>query len=168
MGALRGGSPVPRADRLSPGAVKLLKEPQLAHVTTLMPDGSPQTTVIWIDAAADGSHVLVNTGTKHLAYWDRSRRGQLEALGDNPRVCVFYRDPARRVSYRFYGQATVHADGPVREQVMARTVQAELDRDPERQGVAIVIRVDRVMTLGNQVLQERAGAPETPARTLNL
>ena len=105
---------------------------------------------------------------EHLAYWDRTRARQLEHVGENPHVCVFYRDPARRVSYRFYGQATVHAEGPVREQVMARTVQAELDRDPERQGVAVVIRVDRVMTLGNQVLQERAGVPETPARTLNL
>src|SRR5690242_3008617 len=56
--------PMPRADRLPPGAVKLLKEPQLGHVVTLMPDGSPQITVVWIDAADDGSHVLVNTGTK--------------------------------------------------------------------------------------------------------
>jgi nitroreductase len=105
---------------------------------------------------------------EHLAYWDRTRARQLEHLTENPHVVVFYRDPPRRVSYRFYGQATVHADGPVRDQVMARTVQAELDRDPERRGVAVVVRVDRVMNLGNQVLQERDDAPPTPAHTLNL
>ena len=55
---------MPKADRLPPGAVKLLKEPQLGHVVTLMPDGSPQITVVWIDAEDDGSHVLVSTGTK--------------------------------------------------------------------------------------------------------
>jgi len=35
---------MPRADRLSPGGVKLLQEKQLAIIATLMPDGSPQTT----------------------------------------------------------------------------------------------------------------------------
>jgi nitroreductase len=51
---------------------------------------------------------------------------------------------------------------------MARVVEAELSRDPERRGVAVVIRVDLVMTLGNQVLQQREGRPATPERTLNL
>ncbi len=37
---------MPKNDRLSPGAVRLLQEPQLAHFTTLMPDGSPQTTPV--------------------------------------------------------------------------------------------------------------------------
>jgi nitroreductase len=105
---------------------------------------------------------------EHLAYWDRTRARQLEHVTENPNVVVFYRDPARRVTYRFYGQATVHAEGPVREQVMARTVEAELNRDPDRKGVAVVVRIDRVMNLGNQVLQEREGAASTPERTLNL
>jgi hypothetical protein len=54
---------VPRAARLPPGAVKLLKEPHLGHVVTPMPDGSLRITVVWIDAEDDGGHVLVNTGT---------------------------------------------------------------------------------------------------------
>jgi PPOX class probable F420-dependent enzyme len=52
---------MPKADKLSPGAVKLLGEPQLAHFTTLMSDGSPQITPVWVDVEPDGSHVLVNT-----------------------------------------------------------------------------------------------------------
>ncbi len=105
---------------------------------------------------------------EHLAYWDRTHGRQLEHLGENPHVVVFYRDAPRRTSWRFYGQATVHPDGPIREQVMARVVEAELNRDPERTGAAVVVRVDLVMTLGNQVLQRREGQPATPARTLNL
>jgi hypothetical protein len=31
---------------------------------------------------------------------------------------------------------------------MAKTIQAELDRDPERTGVAVLIRVDRVSGIG--------------------
>jgi hypothetical protein len=38
---------------------------------------------------------------------------------------------------------------------MARTVADELDKDPERKGAAVVIRVDKVSNLGGQVLQSR-------------
>jgi nitroreductase len=105
---------------------------------------------------------------QHLAYWDRVHGRQEEHLAQNPHLAILYRDPPRRVSYRFYGQATVHASGPLREEVMARVVQNELDRDPERKGVAVVVRVDLVMTLSSEVLQRREDAPPTPPRTLNL
>lgn len=51
-----------KTDKLSPGAVKLLKEPQLAHLATVMADGAPQVTPVWVDVEDDGSLVLVNTG----------------------------------------------------------------------------------------------------------
>ena len=105
---------------------------------------------------------------ERLAYWDRTQGRQLEHVGENPYVAVLYRDPPRRTTWRFYGHAAVHAEGPVRDQVMARVVPPELNRDPERKGAAVVIRVDLVMTLGSQVLQRRDAQPETPERTLNL
>ena len=105
---------------------------------------------------------------QHLAYWDRVHGRQEEHLAQNPHLAILYRDPPRRVSYRFYGQATVHAQGSLRDEIMARVVQNELDRDPERKGVAVVVRVDLVMTLSSQVLQRREDAPSTPPRTLNL
>ena len=37
----------------------LIQGPRVAAFTTLMPDGSPQTTVVWCNF--DGTHVLVNT-----------------------------------------------------------------------------------------------------------
>ena len=52
---------MPKADRLSAGAVKLLQEKQLAHFATIMADGSPQVTPVWVDVEPDGSHVLINT-----------------------------------------------------------------------------------------------------------
>lgn len=52
---------MPQADHLSQTAVKLLQEPQLAHFVTLMPDGSPQVTPVWVDVEPDGAHVLINT-----------------------------------------------------------------------------------------------------------
>jgi PPOX class probable F420-dependent enzyme len=38
---------------------ELLGAPQFAVIATLMPDGSPQTSTVWVDT--DGDHVLVNT-----------------------------------------------------------------------------------------------------------
>jgi PPOX class probable F420-dependent enzyme len=44
---------------LTDAARQLLEEPNLAHVVTLMRDGSPQVTVVWVDC--DGENVLINT-----------------------------------------------------------------------------------------------------------
>jgi PPOX class probable F420-dependent enzyme len=52
---------MPKTDRLSAGGVKLLQEPQLAHFVTLMADGSPQATPVWVDVEPDGSAILINT-----------------------------------------------------------------------------------------------------------
>ena len=49
---------MPKTDRISAGGVKLLQEPHLAHFVTLMADGSPQTTPVWVDGEADGSSGL--------------------------------------------------------------------------------------------------------------
>ena len=52
---------MPRTDRLSPGGVKLLQEKQLAILCTVMGDGSPQATPVWVDVEPDGTHILINT-----------------------------------------------------------------------------------------------------------
>jgi hypothetical protein len=85
-----------------------------------------------------------------LAYWERTRQGTLENLEANPNVMVLFRDPATRAAWRFVGKATIHKDGSLREQVMARTVPAELERDPERKGYGVIIKVDKVLPLSGQ------------------
>jgi hypothetical protein len=93
-----------------------------------------------------------------LAYWERTLQGTLHNVEENPNVTILFRDPASRAGWRFVGTATVYKEGPLREQVMARTVQAELDRDPERKGAAVVVRVDKVLPIGGQTpMQSRAG-----------
>jgi predicted pyridoxine 5'-phosphate oxidase superfamily flavin-nucleotide-binding protein len=85
-----------------------------------------------------------------LAYWERTLQGTAENIAENPNVMVLFRDPTTRAAWRFLGQATIYKEGPLREQVMARTVQAELDRDPERKGYAVIIKVEKVLPLGGQ------------------
>ena len=118
-------------------------------VGTASSEGKPQISM-------KGSMMVYDQGS--LAYWERSRRTALENVGTNPNVVVFYRNPDQRVNWRFYGTATIHESGPVREDVMGRTVQAELDRDPDRLGVAVVVQLDRIGELTGNVLQQRDGA----------
>ena len=124
-------------------------------------------------ALADGFACLVGTATKDgqpqispkgsvmvfddetLAYWERAKRSGLANLEENPKVVVYYSHPVKRIRWRFYGEASIQDSGPIREEVMSRTVQAELDRDPERVGVAVLIRVDQVGELSGNILQQR-------------
>jgi general stress protein 26 len=113
---------------------------------TASKDGQPQ-------ISPKGSVMVYDDET--LAYWERARRSGLENVKDNPNVVVYYNNQDKRVRWRFYGKATVHESGPIRDEVMSRTIQAELDRDPERLGVAVLIRVDQVGELSGNVLQQR-------------
>lgn len=61
----------------------LLTEPVHAVLTTLMPDGQPQCTVIWLDY--DGEYLLVNTTLER-------RKGR--NLQRNPAATVLVVDPA--------------------------------------------------------------------------
>jgi PPOX class probable F420-dependent enzyme len=45
--------------KLSEGVKKLFNDANFAHLSTLMPDGSPQVTVVWVDL--DGDRIRVNT-----------------------------------------------------------------------------------------------------------
>ena len=97
---------------------------------------------------------LMVFSTDKLAFWERARKGGFAQLTVNPNVVVMYRNASLRKAWRFYGQASVHESGEIRDQVMQRTVKDELDRDPDRLGAAVVITINRITTLGGEVLQE--------------
>ena len=81
---------MPKADALSAGGVKLLQEPQLAHFVTLMEDGSPQPTPVWVDVEDDGGYVLINTAKGRL------KTGNID---QNPNVAVSVVDKANDWRY---------------------------------------------------------------------
>jgi predicted pyridoxine 5'-phosphate oxidase superfamily flavin-nucleotide-binding protein len=112
---------------------------------TASPDGRP-------NIGFKGSMMVFDSD--HLAFWDRTHGETLADLRENPRIAVIYRNPKRGHHWRFYGIAELHAEGDLRQQVMERTIQEELDKDPDGTGVAVVIRVDRVLQ-GRNLIQER-------------
>lgn len=103
------------------------------------------------DASYRGSVMVFDT--EHLAFWERAKGETLRNIQENPHVCVLYRNPETRQSWRFYGEAKVLTDGPVREQIMHRVNQLELAQDPERSGYAILIRVDRVRARNDTIME---------------
>jgi PPOX class probable F420-dependent enzyme len=66
----------------------MLRKPNPCFITTLMPDGAPQTTETWVDT--DGEHVLVNTVQTHL---------KVKNIARDPRVSVAVCDAANPASY---------------------------------------------------------------------
>ncbi|WP_432993557.1 PPOX class F420-dependent oxidoreductase [Dactylosporangium sp. CA-233914] len=66
----------------------LLEGAGLCYLTTLMPDGSPQITQVWVDT--DGKNILVNTVRGHQKTRNVAR---------DPRVAVAIGDPAQPRRY---------------------------------------------------------------------
>ena len=74
---------------------------------------------------------------------------------------MFLRKPALREAgilpkggiARFYGLASIHRSGHAYEEVWRRLVQPEKDRDPDKKGFAVLIRVERAEDLDGAPLQ---------------
>jgi PPOX class probable F420-dependent enzyme len=49
---------------LSPEAKKLIDRPNFAHLATLMPDGSPHSTPVWV--GREGEHLVIGTSDGSL------------------------------------------------------------------------------------------------------
>ncbi len=108
-----------------------------------------------------------------LGLWDRGGRSSSEALEDGTKLMVYFRNPGLSAVARggngllpiggiarFYGIAELHTEGEAYEQVWTNMVQQERDADPEQNGFAVLIRVQRVEDLRGQPLPEDLALPE--------
>ncbi len=69
--------------QLTDEQVKLLRETHLAQIVTLMTDGSPQISPVWVDT--DGEHVIINS---------EDGRVKVRNMRRDPRVAVGVYDAA--------------------------------------------------------------------------
>lgn len=91
----------------------LFKKKAFAHLATLMPDGSPQTTPVWVDY--DGQNILINTpvGTQKDKNLQRDGRVALSIIDpDNP---YRYLEVRGRVAERTQNGADQHIDAMARK-----------------------------------------------------
>jgi hypothetical protein len=98
---------------------------------------------------------------QHLALWERGKGSTNRLLQDGTKVTVFLRKPALREAgilpkggvARFYGTAKLHKSGEAYERVWEKLVQPEKDRDPQRKGFAVLIKIERGEDLDGEPLK---------------
>ena len=99
-----------------------------------------------------------------MAYWDRGAGTTFDTVKDGTKVTIYYRHPewgggkgmlpAGGIA-RFYGTAEVHAEnGEVREKVWNGMIQVERDRDPDKKGCAVLVRLENAEQLNHKPLSE--------------
>jgi hypothetical protein len=121
-------------------------------VSIALPNGYAQVT-------PRGSVLVLDDET--LAIWERGKGSTNAELKDGTKVTFYFRDPKLRESgllpaggiARFYGTAKVHKSGPVYDKVWEKVVQPEKDRDPEKKGWAVTVKVERAEDLGGKTLE---------------
>jgi uncharacterized protein len=97
---------------------------------------------------------------EHLALWERGKGSTNAMLRDGAKVTVYLRKPQLREAgvlpkggiARFYGTAHVHKSGAAYEKVWEKLVQPEKERDPDKKGFAVLIKVERAEDLDGQPL----------------
>ena len=134
---------MPATATLSPVVQKLITGSNFGHLTTLMRDGSPQVTIVWVDL--DGDRILINTA---------EGRQKPRNLRRDPRVALSIAD-----------QENPYASASIRGRVVEMTREGAdehidklakkylgLDeypyRAPDERRVIIRIRPERVFSFG--------------------
>jgi PPOX class probable F420-dependent enzyme len=129
--------------QITPEIEQLLKEASYAQIATLMPDGSPHLTQVWIDT--DGTHVIVNTVATHQ---------KVRNVRRDPRVAVNVHDPLKpfrvasirgRVVEITADDADDHIDLLTRKYLGVNTYPF---RRPGQQRVILKIQPARIHSMG--------------------
>src|SRR5688500_10905989 len=131
------------SDSMSPGLLKLLREPAFCQVATLMPDDSPQITQVWVDT--DGEHILVNTA---------EGRQKTRNVQRDPRVAVNVVDPTNAwrlatIRGRVVEITTDGADALIDQLAHEYLgVESYPFRNPEETRVTLKIAPERIHEIG--------------------
>ena len=129
--------------QLPDNAVKMLQEPNFAHLATLMKDGSPQVTAVWVDY--DGRHILVNSAEGRVKPRNirRDPRVALDVVGQqNPYTMVAVRGRVVEITHE---GADAHIDKLAKKYLGQDTYPY---RQPGEQRVIFKIEPERVYTYG--------------------
>ena len=117
---------------IPPIAFSLLDGKNFGHLATLMPDGSPQTTVVWVER--EGDTVLLNIAKGRVKYYNMLRDPRI-ALSvhaqENPSMYVQIRGRAELVEEG--AEAHVHK---LSHKYVGRDY-SDIDTDPPR----VIVRV---------------------------
>ena len=127
-----------------------------AHVCligSVLPDGYAQMT-------PRGSTQVYDDDT--ISLWERGRGSTTGNMDDGSKLTVYYSNydlmhsgvlPIAGIA-RLFGKAEIHKSGPVYDKVWERLIQPEKDRDPEKKGWAVLIKIEKVEDLLGQPITD--------------
>jgi hypothetical protein len=123
----------------------------VALIATVLPSGFAQVT-------ARGSTQVYDD--HHISLWERGKGSTTDNLKDGSKVTVFFRNGALRETLlpkggiaRLYGTAKVHKSGPIYDKIWERLIKPEKDRDPDKKGWAVLIKIERAEDLSGDALK---------------
>jgi PPOX class probable F420-dependent enzyme len=128
---------------ISAGFEKLLHEPAYCQLATLMADGSPQITQVWVDT--DGEHILVNTA---------QGRQKVINIRRDPRVAVNVVDPDNAWRLGMVRGRVVEVTTEGADRLIDELAKKYLDvdsypfRDPAEVRVTLKILPERINEVG--------------------
>lgn len=94
---------------IEPDVKELAKAANFGVISTLLPDGSPSTHVMWVDC--DDEHILINTEIERQKHKNVTR---------DPKVCVTIWDPTNHYRY-------AEVRGEVVDTVTGKEARAHID-----------------------------------------
>ena len=101
---------------------------------------------------------VLTVGEDTLIYRDRTGRNPLEHIEENSKVIVLFRNTTQDMGWKFRCTASVYREGEVFEDMTTRLLESGLVNErylADSQGAIVVLRIDQVLTLFGEVLQER-------------
>ena len=122
-------------------------------VGTVLPNGYAQIT-------PRGSTMVYDD--EHFALWERGKGSTNASLRTEPRSpsisasrrCASRGCCRRAASRASTASAKIHKSGPIYEEIWQRLVQPEKDRDPEKKGFGVLIKVERAEDSGRSAADD--------------
>lgn len=107
--------------------------------------------------APKGSMIVYDD--EHLAWWERSKKGVLENLGHDRRVCIMYasfkaqRDGVLESGFvRFFGKVELIESGPVRDKIFSMLLPREQTHAGADTGIAALVKIEKALDAGGKVI----------------
>ena len=121
----------------------ILENPNFAHVATLMNDGSPQVTPVWIDV--DGDEIVFNTAACRMKDRNLARDGRVALSVHDQSNPYRYIQVRGKVTARTTDGADAHIDKMAKKYMNLDTYPYRNDTEKR---VIYRITADKVQTMG--------------------
>ena len=127
---------------LSEGVKKLFLEPNFGHLATIMPDGSPQVTPVWVEM--EGDRIVVNTAEGRVKPRNVRR---------DPRVAISITNKENNYQAAFIRGRVVELRREGADESIDRLAKKYMGQDrypwraPDEQRLIMVIEPERVATM---------------------